>query len=43
MSVTVYFEENIDKNVIKANKEKKENIEKVLNDLCSKFRNSFIL
>ena len=43
MSVTVYFEENIDKNIIKAKKEKKENIEKVLNDLCSKFSNSFIL
>ena len=43
MSVTVYFEENIDKNVIKTNRKKNENIEKVLKDLCSKFRNSFIL
>ena len=32
MFVTVYFKENIDKNMIKVKIEKNENIEKVLND-----------
>tara|TARA_B100000965_G_C19341656_1_gene647694 strand:+ start:510 stop:611 length:102 start_codon:yes stop_codon:yes gene_type:complete len=32
MLVTVYFKENIDKNMVKVKIEKNENIEKVLND-----------